>query len=327
VQKPRLLLISAGGTISMERESGTGRSVATLTAAQLLARATDSIHADIRCVDLPEALRLHRRPADLLALARWLQREMQDQVDGVVITHGTDTLEEIAYYIDEISLSRMPIIFTGAMRPAWATDYDGIRNVENALRLALGAAPDHGVLVTMNNEIFEAWSVYKSDTGTLNGFTARRGAPSGRVIGDEIELNWRPTPYLRFGRMPPSLPPAVPILTMGVGDDAGLLDLAAVPSVQGIVLAGMGVGSIPPVAYDRVVALAKRGTPVVLCSSATSGNTAEEHYYPGAYDDLRAFGIKIENHLNARKTRIRLLLSLGLGLPYVPFGEAERNAR
>lgn len=327
MQKPRLLLISTGGTISMEREMGTGMSVPMLTAARLLARTTGSINADIRCIDLPEALRVPRQPADLLALARWLQREMQTQVDGVVITHGTDTLEELAYYIDEIFSPRIPVIFTGAMRPAWATDYDGVHNLENALRLALMVSPDYGVLVTLNNEIFEAWSVYKSDTGTLNGFTARRGASSGHVIGDKIELNWRPTSHPRFGRIPQSLPPSVLILTMGVGDDGVLLDHATAQSVQGIVIAGMGAGSIPPIAYDRVVAVAKRDVPVVLCSSAASGYTAEEDYYPGAYDDLRAAGVKIENHLNARKTRIRLLLSLGFGLPYVPFGEAIHKNR
>lgn len=320
MQKSRLLLISAGGTISMEREAGTGRSVPTLTAAQLLARTTVSINADIRCVDLPEALRVYRRPADLLVLARWLQHEMQTQVDGMVITHGTDGLEEIAYLVDEVTPLGVPVIFTGAMRPAWATDYDGVHNLENALRLALLVSPDYGVLVTMNNEIFEAWSVHKSDTGTLNGFAARQGAPSGRIVDNQPELTWRPAPRRRFGRIPQSLPPSVPILTMGVGDDAVLLDHATAQSVQGIVIAGMGAGSIPPVAYDRVMALANRGVSIVLCSSSTSGNTVEEYYYPGAYDDLYTAGIKIENHLNARKTRIRLLLSLGLGLEYAPFG-------
>lgn len=320
MRKPRLLLIAAGGTISLERESGTGRSIPTLTAAELLARTTAFADADIRCVDVPEALRVHRRPADLLTLARWLQKVMQTHVDGVVITHGTDILEEIAYLVDELLPLRVPVIFTGAMRPAWATDYDGIRNVENALRLALKVSPDYGALVTMNNEIFEAWSVYKSDTGALNGFTARRGAPSGRIVAHQPELPWRPALRQRFGRIPQSLPLSVPILTMGVGDDVIFLDLAAAPSVQGLVIAGMGAGSIPPVAYDRVMGLAKRGVPVILCSSAVSGNTAEENYYPGSYDALRAAGIQIENYLNARKTRIRLLLSLGLGLPYLPFG-------
>jgi L-asparaginase len=323
VPKPKILIIAAGGTISTEREPGTGRSVVTLSAAQLLARTTASINTEVHCVDLPEALRIPRQPADLLALARWLHREMQSPVEGVVITQGTDTLEEIAYLVDEITPLHVPVIFTGAMRPAWAADYDGVRNLENALRLALTVSPDYGVLVTMNDEIFAAWSVYKSDTGALDGFAARRGAPSGQVVGNQIALPWRPTPRSRFGRIPPFLPSSVPILTMGVGDDAALLDFVNEQTVQGLVIAGMGAGSIPPVVYERVIALAKREIPIILCSSAPSGSTAEERYYPGAYHDLRAAGVKIENHLNARKTRIRLLLSVGLGLSYAPFGKAE----
>lgn len=322
--KPKLLLIATGGTISMDRAWETGRSAPTLTAAQLLARTKSAVNAAICCLDLPDALRAPRRPVDLLLLSRWLQREMQAQVAGVVISHGTDTLEEVAYLVDEVIPLNVPLIFTGAMRPAWADDYDGVRNLENALRLALVVSPDYGVLVTMNNEVFEAWSVYKSDTGTLNGFTARRGAPSGHLKGDQIELNWQPSSHGRYGRMPPSLPAAVPILTMGVGDDAVLLEHAAAEGVQGIVIAGMGAGTIPPVAYDRVIAVTKKNIPVVLCSSAASGYTAEDRYYPGAYDDLRAVGVAIENHLNARKTRIRLLVSLGLGVPYSPLKEPER---
>jgi L-asparaginase len=321
IRKPQLLFIAVGGTISMVKEPLTGKSVPTLTAAELLARTTIVAHADVRCVDLPEALKQIRRPDDLISLARCLQRETQTPADGVVVAHGTDTLEEVAYCIDEMFSPRVPLIFTGAMRPAWAAEYDGSRNLDNAFRLAMTVSPDYGVLVTLHDEIFEAWSVYKADTAALDGFTARRGAPSGTVRGEHVEMSWRPASRRRFGRVPASLPASVPILTLGVGDDGALLDLVAARSVQGLVVAGMGAGSVPPIAYERMLALAKGGLPIVLCSSAMSGPTAAEYYYPGAYDELLAAGVKVENHLNARKARIRLLLSLGVGESYSPFEE------
>jgi L-asparaginase len=261
------------------------------------------------------------QPSDLLALARFLQQEMRDDVDGMVVTHGTDTLEEVVYFIDEVFFPQRPIVFTGAMRPAWAADYDGARNLEDAIHVASQAPGAYGALVTMNGSIFEAWSIYKADTGTLDAFTARRGAPIGRVTSEQIELGWRPTPRQRFGQIPATLPASVPILTMGVGDDAALLDRLAASSINGVVIAGMGAGSIPPAALVWILELTKTNIPVVLCSSAASGRTAEEEYYPGAYDELRAAGVVIENHLTARKARIRLLLSLGLELPYAPVGE------
>src|SRR5262249_9776052 len=148
-----------------------------------------------RCVDVKPV----RRVEDLCAVAHCIKREVQTGVKGVVVTHGTDTLEEVAYFIDEVVPTDVPIVCTGAMRPSWAAGYDGIRNLENAIRLVMTVTAEFGVLVTMNDEIFEAWSVYKADTGALGAFAARRGAPCGRIVGDQVTLTWRPVPRRRFG--------------------------------------------------------------------------------------------------------------------------------
>lgn len=329
-RKPTILLITTGGTISMVRAPHTGGSVPALTAADLLAHAALATAVEVRCVDLTQKPGPSQQPEDLLALAHAMQQEAKSEVDGIVVTHGTDTLEEIVYLIDEVVPASVPVVFTGAMRPGWATGYDGIRNLENAIRVATAVSAEYGTLVTMNDEIFEAWSVYKADTGALDAFAARRGAPCGRIFGDQVELTWRPVPRVRLGRIPPSLPATVLMLTMGVADNAVLLDRLAELSrvghdppyeaVQGVVIAGMAAGSVPPVARKRILSLAESGLPVVLCSSAASGRTAEDYYYPGEYDDLRAAGVAIEDWLTPRKARIRLLLSLGLGIAYVPFG-------
>lgn len=319
-KKPTILLIATGGTISMDRDAHTGRSVPAHTATDLLAQTPLAQGIEVRPIDLIEQPVPGRGLEHLLTLACCIQREIQSGLDGIVVTHGTDTLEEVAYFIDEVTSPTLPIVFTGAMRPGWATGYDGSRNLQNALHVAQGMPAEYGVLVTMNDEIFEAWSVYKADTGALNAFAARRGAPCGRIFGDQVECTWRPVPRARLGRIPQSLPTAVPILAMGVGDDAMLLDRLADISPQGVVIAGMAAGSIPPLARKRVLKLAESKLPVVLCSSAMSGRTAEHYYYPQAYDDLIATGIIIEDRLTPRKTRLRLMISLGLDVPYVPFG-------
>lgn len=318
-RKPRLLLVSFGGTISMGRDPLTGRSIPNRSASELLAHTSFADRGEFHCVDAPASLSIMRRPADLLAAARFLQHHMQDDIEGVVIAHGTDALEEVAYFMDEIFLPRIPLVFTGAMRPAWALDYDGVRNLENAIRLTSAATAEYGVLVTMQDKIFEAWSVYKTDTTALDAFTMRRGADSGRILNDHVVLPRRPPARARFGVVPPTLPTSAPILTMGVGDNGAILSHINPSSIQGLVLAGMGAGSIPPLAWERVLTFTQQGLPVVLCSSAPSGPTAAEQYYPGDYDQFRAAGVVIEDRLNARKTRIRLLLSIGLGMPYSPF--------
>ena len=325
----RLALIAAGGTISMLKDPATSKSVSVWTAADLFAQtsfAQDAAARDftVRCIDLVPSSRtgpLRVYPEDFLALARRIQKVVITNIDGVVVTHGTDAMEEAAYCVDEVVASAVPIVFTGAMRPAWATGYDGIRNLENALRIAAVIPAAYATLVTLNDQIFEAWSVYKADTGAFDAFAARRGAPFGRIFGDQVECSWRPIPRQRLGQIPSALPSSVPILTMGVADDAALLDRVTEGQIQGLVIAGMASGTIPEIAYQKVLSLAQAGLPVVLCSSATSGWTNAEYYYPTAYAGLRTAGVCIEDHLSPRKARIRLMVCLGLGVAYVPFGQ------
>jgi len=317
-RKPTILLVTTGGTISMVRDAEHGKSSPTLKGADLVAHSALASIFTICVIDLS----YHLETADsLLTLARCLQEEASDQISGIVVTHGTDTLEEVAYAIDEMVSAPVPIVFTGAMRPSWAVDYDGIKNLDNAVRVATTASREYGVLVTMNDAVFEAWSVYKSDTSAKDGFAARHGTSYGQIIGELVSLTWKPLPRARISKIPGSLPPSVPILMIGVADDGCLLAKLPVTSIRGLIIAGMAAGSIPPIARTHVLRLAERGLPIVLCSSATSGRTAEEYYYPHAYDDLRNAGIVIENWLSPRKARMRLILSLALNEPYVPFGE------
>ncbi len=316
-----LLLIATGGTISQGRTRPGGKNRPVLSAADLLARTTIET-GHIYCLDLPYPDGVITSGAELLTLARTIERATREGLDGIVVTHGTDALEEVAYGIDEMLSAAVPIVFTGAMRPSWTADYDGIQNLENAVRVASYLGPEYGTPVTLHGDIFETWSVYKSDTVALDAFTARRGAPSGRVSGQRVELGWQPTRWNRLGRLPQALPYSIPILTLGVGDDAALLNLVDEQvdlPIDGLVVASMGAGSIPPTAFRQLRRLAGMGLPVVCCSGAPSGPTAAPQYYPGAYDELMAAGIRLENVLSPRKARVRLMLSLGLNVPYRPF--------
>lgn len=324
----KLVLIAAGGTISMLKDSITGKNVSSWQAADLLAHTPFAQSFTVRCIDLVSSHQTQpsgEYPEDFLALARRIQKVLATDIDGVVVTHGTDVMEEAAYCVDEVVHSSVPIVFTGAMRPAWATGYDGIRNLENALRIAAVVPPEYATLVTLNEQIFEAWSVYKADTGAFDAFAAQRGAPFGRVFGDQVACAWRPIPRKRLDQIPTTLPASVPILTMGVADDGRLLDRLTERKerrlTHGLVIAGMASGTVPEIAYQKMLALSRHGLPIVLCSSATSGWTNAEYYYPKVYDELREAGVCIEDYLSPRKTRIRLMLCVGLGIPYVPFGQ------
>jgi len=304
----------------MVRDLATGASVPILSATALLSQTSLAAQIEARPIDLLMQPGPGGHSSNLLTLARCIQRETDSGVDGVVVTHGTDTMEEAAFFVDEVAPVTVPIVFTGAMRPSWAAGYDGVKNLENALRVVAAVPAEYGTLVTMNDEIFEAWSVFKADTGALDAFAARRGAPSGRIFGDQIELTWRPMPRQRPGKLPSTLPMDIPILLLGVADEAALLDQVTDRPIRGVVIASIAAGTVPPTARQRLFRLAEHGVIVVLCAGAASGRTAEDYYYPGAYNDLIAAGVVIEDHLTPRKARIRLLISLGLQIPYVPFG-------
>ncbi|MCY4390222.1 MAG: asparaginase domain-containing protein [Desulfurellaceae bacterium] len=320
-----LLLIATGGTISQGRSELGGEQRPWLSAVDLLAR-TAIETGRLHCLDLPYPDGVISSGAALLTLARTIERVAKEGMDGIVVTHGTDALEEVAYAMDEMLSGIVPLVFTGAMRPSWAADYDGGKNLEQAVRVAACLLPEYGTLVTLHGDIFEAWSVYKSDTVALDAFTARHGAPSGRVNEQPVELDWQPTRWNRLGRLPHTMSYSIPILTLGVGDDAALLKLVgerAERSIDGLVAASLGAGSIPPAALGPLCRLVDAGLPVVCCSSAPSGPTAATEYYPGMYTELVEAGLIIENFLSPRKARMRLMLSLGLDMPYRPF---EREA-
>ncbi|MGE0825573.1 MAG: asparaginase domain-containing protein [Candidatus Binatia bacterium] len=326
----KIALIAAGGTISMTRDGHTGKSVSTLHATELFADLALDAQVAVQLIDAPMHPGDTRQPDSLLQFARWLQTIADSTenggVDGIVVSQGTDSMEDSVYFVDEALSVDIPVVCTGAMRPAWAAGCDGKRNVENAVRVACAVTGEYGTLVTMNDEIYPAWSVYKTDTTALDAFTVRRGSGVGRIFGDQVLLTWRPLPRVRFRRIPETLPSTVPILAMGVADDAALLGTVSDRPVHGLVIASIAAGSLPPMVYQRVLQVAEQGVPIVLCSSAAQGRTAEEYYYPHAYDELRAAGVMIEDWLSPRKTRIRLMLSIGLHEPYRPFGEEFRQS-
>ena len=325
-----LLLIAAGGTIGMARRDPAG-DPSRLSAAQLLA-ATGEDQTRVRGVDVPYPDHRIGSPDDVLRLARIIETQARRGVAGIVVTHGTDALEEVAYAVDEMVSGVVPIVFTGAMRPPWAADSDGGRNLRAALRIAACATPDWGTLVTLHCRVFEALSVYKQDSVAPDAFAVRRGGPCALVRGESaepLESRWTPTRWNRLGRIPARRPPGVEIVTLGVGDDAALLGLVednptaaverlAESGIRGLVVASQGAGTLPPAAFDRLCGLARAGLPVVCCAGTPSGPVAARTWYPAAYEELSHAGLILEDRLSPRKARLRLMLSLALGRDYAP---------
>ncbi|MFZ1995233.1 MAG: asparaginase domain-containing protein [Solirubrobacteraceae bacterium] len=301
-------LLAAGGTISMQGE----HAVPTLDAAGLVAAIPElerfpSLQAE-NVLGLPG-------PQISLEQGLGLVREAvraASRGDGVVITTGTDTLEELAMLCAMIYDGDAPIVFTGANRPASAPGADGPANLLDAVALAASAdATGLGVVVVFGGEILAATSARKVESTGPSAFASPVAGPLGRIVEGRIWLHARPLrqPALQPG----TITHAVPILSAALGEDGSLLR-AAGQAADGLVVEAFGAGHLTPgmlhALRDTIAQV-----PVVVTVAPERGSMMHATYgFEGSERDVRASGAVCAPFLSARAARIALLCCLGAGL-------------
>jgi L-asparaginase len=234
-------------------------------------------------------------------------------VDGVVITHGTDTLEESAYLIARSSVTEKPIVFTGAMRAASDLGWDGPANLIAAVRTAASEeARGQGVLVVMGDRIFTGADVTKSHTHMLDAFESPGLGPLG-VVDDGRVVFRRETPATRTVVMAERLAEPVDIVYTWTGADSRLIDAARREGL-GLVVAALGRGNVPPEMVGGIERWIADGKPVVIASRAQRGRVGHTYGYPGGGRRLLAAGAIFAGSRRPQQARIDLMLGLGAGL-------------
>ncbi|NLS78609.1 MAG: asparaginase [Chloroflexi bacterium] len=304
----RVALITTGGTIAMRHDAAQGGAVPQLGVRELLSGLSGlpEVEAHEFC-NLPSA----HLTLDHLWGIRRLARDLiqQDETAGVVITHGTDTLEETAYLLDLTVDSPKPIVLTGAMRTASEVGYDGSANLAAALRVA--AAPqarELGALVVLNDAIHAARWVTKAHTTSLDTFQSPGWGPLGRVNGDAVEIGYR----VQRDIIPTErLEPHVGLLRLAVGQDESLLRVMRQSGTWGVVLEALGGGRVPPWWMPTIVEAIQQGLWIVVASRCPSGTVHDRYGYVGAHRDLVAAGALFSNGLSGAKARLRLMAALG----------------
>jgi L-asparaginase/Glu-tRNA(Gln) amidotransferase subunit D len=297
--------------------TGAGGVVSRLTGADLTAAVPGlaEIPLDVRDVEaVPSAALSYRQILDLVDAAG---AALADGATGVVVTQGTDTLEEIAYLADLVWPHRAPLVLTGALRNPTLAGPDGPANLLAAARVAAApAARDLGVLVAFNDEIHAARFVRKTHSTSTATFASPNAGPLGHVIEGEVRLLTRPP---RHAPLPPVdgerlAATRVALHTVTLDDDPALLDLLA-RDRDGLVVAGFGVGHVPPAFAPVLGGLAER-MPVVLTSRTGAGSVLRHTYgAAGSETDLRRRGVIWGGLLDPYKAKVllRLLLAGGAG--------------
>lgn len=251
-------------------------------------------------------------PAHMLSLYHEIKNQAV-QYDGVVITHGTDTLEETAYFLDTMMLPPIPVVLTGAMRSSNELGSDGVYNYLSALRVAADdKSADKGVLVVMNDEIHAAKYVTKTHTTNVSTFQTPTHGPLGLITKHELLYFKTAEPRVRFDL--DTMTGVVPIIKAYAGMGELLISMLDTDKISGLVIEAFGAGNLPPKTAQAAEKLIQAGIPVVLVSRCFNGIAEPVYAYPGGGVSLKKSGVMFVKELNSQKARIKLLVALNVGL-------------
>lgn len=301
----QVVVISTGGTIA-SRWQGSGFA-ADAAGGDVLATAAVPEGVSVRVVDLMSVNSARITTAHQLALLRTVREVLADPaVDGIVVTHGTDTLEESAFFLDLHHDDPRPVVFTGAQRPLEAEDGDGPRNLHDAL-LTAATVRGLGVLVVFNGQVHAARGTVKVQTLAADAFADPSGSRVADVTADGIQIHRRPERPAPLPLPAADTPlPRIDAVMHHCDGDPLLFNAAVGAGAQGIVLVATGAGNATPEICAAVEAAVSRGVLVALTTRVSTGPVAEIYTHGGAVD-LVAAGAVLTGTLRAGQARIAVL--------------------
>ena len=312
-----VVVLSTGGTIASRFDPAIGGLAPALTGDQLVEAVPELAEvARVRVEQISNIGSADMTPEIWMKVSQAANRALEeDAVTGVVVTHGTDTLEETAYALDLTVTSDKPVVVVGAQRAASYPDTDGPRNLLNAVRVAVSPeAVGKGTLVVMNGQINAAREATKTSTIARETFKSLEFGALGVADLGGVRFYRAPTRRqtipvgddVRLGR--------VEIVAHYAGADGrlirALLDDAEPPPLAGLVIAATGLGHVSATMHDAIARARKRGVPVAISSRVHTGRLMPLYAGKGKGVDLRELGCVLSDNLSPQKARILLMLAL-----------------
>lgn len=316
----KVVIITTGGTIAMQHDSVTGAAVPAVSGADLV-RAIPGLGSvcDLEVREFDNLPSPAITPDHMFRLAAMVRQYLaMDDISGGVITHGTDSLEESAYFLDLSLEGHKPVCFTAAMRSGDELSPDGPRNILAAVRVAASrSARNMGSLVVMNEQIHAAREVTKTHAANVATFQSPWWGPLGVVDGDRVIFR-----RAQLGRqtfLPHSLCKKVDLIKLVTGSDAAYLDFAVSRGVDGIVVESFGRGNVPPYVIPGIARALEKGI-IVVNATRTGGRVLDEYGYEGGMLQQHKMGVIMAGELSASKARLKLMLILS---QYGPDGRPD----
>ena len=311
---PTVAVLSTGGTIASKQDPAKGGYLPALSGEDLVS-AVPAIKkiaqiqveqiSNIPSADItPEIwVRLAGRVNELLA---------KPEITGIVVTYGTDTLEETAYFLDLTTISAKPVILVGSQRPASDPDSDDPRNLISAIRVAIASdAVGKGAMVAMNGQINAARDVTKTNTSQVETFRGLEFGALGVVDEEKVRFYRAPLRRQTFSLEPRTQLARVDIVSSYAGSDGLLIrSLLRDGSVQGLVISGLGLGGVSSAMFDAIQEVRSRGIPVVISTRVPTGRIFPLSASKGSALSLKQIGCVLADNLSPQKARILLMLAL-----------------
>ncbi|MFH0736155.1 MAG: asparaginase [bacterium] len=307
-----ILVVFTGGTFSMKIDEVSGGAVPFFHGDELIGKVPEAdTLANIQIFEYGNFPGPHMTPEIMLDLSQKIKDYInKDNVDGVIVTHGTDTLEETAYLLDLTIQTEKPIVVIGAMRTSTEPNWDGTRNLLDAIHIINNNnSRGLGVLVCLNGEINAASEVTKTHSEDVETFHSLDFGALGFVDRGRVFFNRMPKKLEQIETT--KINSNVDLIKAYSGINEKFFKFSADSNVSGLVVEAMGVGNVPPAAFNGIQYVLDKGIPVVLVSRCPAGETLDIYGYPGAGKWLHKAGVIFSDYLNGQKARIKLMLALG----------------
>ena len=317
--KPTIHVIGTGGTIS---GAGSSATAAAYESGQVEASELVAEVEGLSQVPSIETENLFATGSENLGPVQWriLARRIEEltrsrDVDGVVVTHGTDTLEEASFFLDLVCKPSKPVVLTAAMRPATALSADGQANLfQSILAAASSQLKGHGIQVVMNGTVIPGWQAIKTDSAALESFRTYPGGIIGRFSGERMILSGESCPFPLSGRFQDHLQheaklPLVGVIFLQGGYEKGILEDFIKNDCRGVVIAGFGAGTLPDSVVNRFTEMENPECVIVVSSRVPKVMVMSE-----TMTQIKGCNAVPSGFLNPQKSALLLSLALEDGL-------------
>ncbi|MGB2870417.1 asparaginase [Psychrobacillus psychrotolerans] len=308
--KKKVVLITTGGTIASKEISTGLLSSGALSGKELAETCQLPEDIEIKIVDVLQLPSMHIDIEKMLLIRERILKELEDEsVHGVVVTHGTDSLEETAYFLDLTIDDKRPIVVTGSQRSPGEVGTDVFSNLRNSFYVAIEETLNNvGTVVVFNERIYTAKHVKKVHTSNLQGFDTFGQGYLGIIDNNVVSIYQKPIKRETFN-IKKTLP-RVDIIKCYAGADGFLIDMLISKGTKGIVLEGVGRGQVSPLMVDAIDRSIAAGIKMVVTSSAEEGMVHPSYSYVGSAHDLLQRGVILGKDYDSKKARIRLAVQL-----------------